>query len=62
MSQALIKLELTPADLDLIFFGLQNSPLPVSFVVAKDLMDRINEQGQPQLQAMAVESEGATND
>jgi hypothetical protein len=57
-----IKLELAPADLDLIFLALQTAPLPTSFSVVKDLIDRINAQGQPQLQAMAVEPEGVTND
>ena len=49
-----IKFELTPDDLDMIFFALQHAPMPVGYARVKDLIDRINEQGQPQLQAQAA--------
>ena len=51
----MIKLELTPEDLDLIFIALQSAPLPTSFSVVQDLIGRILEQGRPQLLDAAVQ-------
>ena len=57
MTDAHIRLELTPKDLDLIFIALQQAPMPVGFVVVKELLDKINDQGQPQLAKLATVSD-----
>lgn len=44
-----IKLELTPYELDIIFHALHTAQLAVSYQTVKNLMDKMLEQGRPQL-------------
>lgn len=51
-----IKLDLTPFELDTIFLALQTAPLSnMTFQEVVQLMDKMNQQGQPQLHDMVVE-------
>lgn len=49
-----IELRLEPSDIDLVFLALQTAPLPTNYTQVKNLLDKISEQGLPQLAAMAV--------
>lgn len=53
----MITLDLEPQEIDLIFVALQNSQTPAPFVVVKALLDKILEQGRPQLEALVVQTE-----
>ena len=50
-----ITLELTPQQIDIIFFCLQNAPLNgISHAQVTSLMQNINDQGKPQLDALVT--------
>lgn len=44
-----IKIELTPTELDIIFCALHNAQITVSYATIKALLDKMLEQGRPQL-------------
>jgi hypothetical protein len=54
-----IRLELEPRDIDLIFASLQSAALGVPYHVVSSLLAKIEEQGRPQLNKMAVIEEVA---
>lgn len=49
MNEQTIKLEFTPNELDIIFVALHNAQISVSYGTIKALMDKMLEQGKPQL-------------
>lgn len=58
MSEPTFKLELTAPEMDAVMIALQscvNVPFPASYLMG--LVSKINQQGQPQLQALAVKSD-----
>jgi hypothetical protein len=56
-----IKLELEPVDIDLVFLALQTAVLPATFNQVKALMDKISEQGLPQLEQAEAKPKEATS-
>jgi hypothetical protein len=53
-----IQLELTPQQIDIVFFALQNAPLNgLTYAQVNNVLESINTQGKPQLDALTTVEE-----